>query len=154
MHITLLAVGKPKIRASIAWFDAYRTRLPWKLTLHELPESKKDTAAARKRDEAQRLLARCDANTRAVLIALDETGESKTSREFAAMLGRYAQQGDSHFGFIIGGPDGLDDTVRTAAHHRLAFGRMTWPHQLARLMLMEQLYRASTILGNHPYHRD
>ena len=88
------------------------------------------------------------------LVVLAESGLTLTSDAFAARLSRWRDQGTREAGFLIGGPDGLG---REAAHDRadlvLAFGAMTWPHQLVRIMLAEQLYRAVTILTGHPYHR-
>lgn len=88
----------------------------------------------------------------AVIIALDEAGEAATSEELARRLGAWRDGGRDLF-FLIGGADGLDATITARADWRLALGRLTWPHLLVRLLLVEQLYRASTILAGHPYHR-
>jgi 23S rRNA (pseudouridine1915-N3)-methyltransferase len=88
------------------------------------------------------------------LIACDEDGASYGSREFAALLGRLRDDGVRRLVFIIGGADGLDARVLAAARGKLAFGRQTWPHGLARAMLAEQIYRAATIMSGSPYHRD
>ena len=90
---------------------------------------------------------------RAVAVLLDERGESLTSAAFAASLQRWRDEGRPAAVFIIGGADGLAPALRDQAALTLAFGAMTWPHQLARIMLLEQLYRAVTILAGHPYHR-
>ena len=86
-------------------------------------------------------------------IALDETGQSPTSEEFSRWNENLRDGGARNLAFIIGGADGLDPTVVKAAQHKLAFGAMTLPHQLARIVLSEQLYRAMTLLAGHPYHR-
>ncbi len=86
-------------------------------------------------------------------IACDESGKSLTTAEFAAELGRNRDQGVAQVGLIVGGPDGLDPDFRAEANLVLAFGAMTWPHQLVRVMAAEQIYRALTILAGHPYHR-
>jgi 23S rRNA (pseudouridine1915-N3)-methyltransferase len=68
-------------------------------------------------------------------------------------MGRWRDGGTRALAFLVGGPDGLAPDIKAAAGYRLAFGRMTWPHRLARIMLLEQIYRSVTILVNHPYHR-
>jgi 23S rRNA (pseudouridine1915-N3)-methyltransferase len=90
---------------------------------------------------------------RAVLVALDETGENLDSGSFTGMLRGWRDAGRPAAVFCIGGADGLGEDVRRRADLKLAFGAATWPHQLVRIMLLEQLYRAVTILAGHPYHR-
>lgn len=87
------------------------------------------------------------------LLALDERGDDLDSPAFAALLRRMADDGQRDLAFAIGGADGLDAALRDAADRRLSFGRMVWPHMLARVMLAEQLYRAASILAGSPYHR-
>ena len=91
--------------------------------------------------------------TGAAVIALDERGRQFTSPEFAALLARLRDDGQSDAVFLIGGADGLDPELRERAAHSLSFGAMVWPHMLVRVMLAEQLYRAATILAGLPYHR-
>jgi len=110
-------------------------------------ESRKPGKAA----EAEVLLPRLDG---AHVIACDEHGQGRTSREFAGMVGRLRDEGVKRLAFVIGGADGLDERVLGVASGRLAFGSQTWPHALARAMLAEQVYRAATILAGSPYHRD
>lgn len=88
----------------------------------------------------------------AMLAILDERGENPGSAAFAGLLQRWQQDGRTAV-FIIGGPDGLTPALRAKADLTLAFGNATWPHQLVRIMLLEQVYRAVTILSGHPYHR-
>ena len=88
----------------------------------------------------------------AALVLLDEAGEGIDSRTFAQTLGRWRDDGRD-CAFVIGGPDGLSPTLHDKATLRLALGALTWPHQIVRILLMEQLYRATTILSGHPYHR-
>jgi 23S rRNA (pseudouridine1915-N3)-methyltransferase len=90
---------------------------------------------------------------RAVVVALDETGENLDSGSFTGMLRGWRDAGRPAAVFCIGGADGLGEDVKRRADLTLAFGAATWPHQLVRIMLMEQLYRAVTILAGHPYHR-
>jgi 23S rRNA (pseudouridine1915-N3)-methyltransferase len=82
----------------------------------------------------------------------DPDGELLDSETFADLLGR-GSDATSRLSFVIGGADGLGDGILAAADRRLAFGRLTWPHQMVRILLAEQLYRAMTILSGHPYHR-
>jgi 23S rRNA (pseudouridine1915-N3)-methyltransferase len=88
-----------------------------------------------------------------VHIALDEHGKVMTSEAFAVLLGKFQSEGRSSVAFYIGGADGLSPDLLKSCEVKLAFGQMTWPHQMVRLMLVEQLYRAYTILTGHPYHR-
>lgn len=86
-------------------------------------------------------------------VLLDERGKDPGSEEFAAILGRWRDSGVRECRFVLGAADGHSQAERDAADLLLAFGRATWPHLLARAMLAEQLYRATTILAGHPYHR-
>lgn len=89
----------------------------------------------------------------AATVVLDQGGENVDSATFAGFLRRWSDQGSPAVAFIIGGPDGVTPNLRADANLRVAFGAATWPHQLVRIMLLEQLYRAVTILTGHPYHR-
>ena len=91
---------------------------------------------------------------RCVTILLDETGETLSSSELARKLERWRDDGVKEARFLIGAADGFDDAARVKADLLLSFGRATWPHLLARAMLTEQLFRATSILANHPYHRE
>lgn len=88
------------------------------------------------------------------LIALDERGRQWTSREFAERLAAWRDAGAPALAFAIGGADGLGEAVTSGADWIMSLGAMTWPHLLARVMLLEQLYRAQQILAGHPYHRE
>jgi 23S rRNA (pseudouridine1915-N3)-methyltransferase len=89
----------------------------------------------------------------AKIIALDERGKLMTSPDFADLLAGWRDQGISDCAFVIGGADGIDPALRGRADVTLSFGKMVWPHMLARVMLTEQIYRAVTILAGSPYHR-
>ncbi len=89
----------------------------------------------------------------ALICALDERGTQMTSPQFAGMLSRWRDAGRGDVAFVIGGADGIDPALRQHADASLSFGRMVWPHMLARVMLIEQLYRAAAILAGSPYHR-
>lgn len=88
-----------------------------------------------------------------VIVALDERGKLQSSPEFASQLGDWRDSGRGDVAFVIGGADGIAPDLRKRADFKLSFGRMVWPHMLARVMLSEQLYRAASILAGSPYHR-
>ncbi|MCP4380143.1 MAG: 23S rRNA (pseudouridine(1915)-N(3))-methyltransferase RlmH [Hyphomicrobiales bacterium] len=159
MRIDIVAVGRLKAGGVRTLFDLYVDRtgragrqLGLTLNTYEVPESRLPQASARKDGEAQALLAKC--RNDAIIVALDEGGKSLDSRTFAARVGAWRDEGTDGLAFVIGGADGLGPAVLDRARLVLAFGSMTWPHQLVRAMLAEQLYRATTILSGHPYHRD
>lgn len=116
----------------------------------ELDESRARSAGQRKRDEAASLRARLPED--AAVWLLDEGGASLSSSAFAAELGRARDAATPAMAFVIGGPDGLDESL-LSTHRRMGFGAATFPHQIVRVLLAEQLYRAVTILSGHPYHR-
>ena len=118
--------------------DRYAKRIAWPFRLSELPERGGRMPAIQ-------------APSRLVL--LDERGETPTSEEFADLLGRWRDDGVREARFVIGAADGHGEANRAEADMLLAFGAMTWPHLLARAMLAEQLWRATSILAGHPYHR-
>jgi 23S rRNA (pseudouridine1915-N3)-methyltransferase len=89
----------------------------------------------------------------AVTVVLDSQGENLDSAAIAGELRAWRDSGRAAAAFVIGGPDGLGDEFKSRADFRLSFGAATWPHQFVRIMLLEQLYRAATILSGHPYHR-
>ena len=89
----------------------------------------------------------------AVICALDERGKVMSSPDFAGQLANWRDDGRSDLAFVIGGADGIDPSLRAQVDAKLSFGKMVWPHMLARVMLSEQLYRAASILAGAPYHR-
>lgn len=119
--------------------------------VYETPEGAAATVALRQKAEAEGLLAQLP--PRAEILALDEGGELLDSAAFADHLRKRADAGTQDLAILIGGPDGIAEAVRQAAGRTIAFGRMTWPHQIVRVLLAEQLYRATTLLAGHPYHR-
>lgn len=120
------------------------------IDLVELPEGRATRAVDRKSEEARAILERAGDG---VVIALDERGISPTSTEFSSLLETLMMRGEKSVSFVIGGADGLGDDVLAKAAKKLSFGAMTMPHQLARILLVEQIYRAMTLLSGHPYHR-
>jgi 23S rRNA (pseudouridine1915-N3)-methyltransferase len=119
--------------------------------LREFDESRARRSEDRKAEEAKALRAAVPAGARVVLC--DERGRSLTSEAFATEIGRSRDAGLPALVLAIGGPDGHDRGLLAEAPLTLAFGAMTWPHQLVRIMAAEQIYRALTILAGHPYHR-
>ena len=132
-------------------YEHFAKRIIFPLELKEIEEKKKLKPDLLKRREADLLLAKVPDG--AVVVALDEGGKTLSSTAFAKKLGAWRDGGIKHLVFLIGGADGLDDTVRKRADLVLGLGPMTWPHLLVRGMLAEQIYRAQCILAGHPYHR-
>ncbi len=114
-------------------------------------ESKARDTETRKREEAKALLPENDTPSR--ILAFDERGKPVSSEEFAALIGKWRDEGARALSLIIGGADGLHENIREKADRIVSFGAMTMPHQLVRVAVCEQLYRAATILCGHPYHR-
>ena len=159
MRITLFAVGRLKAGPESELAGRYLDRfakaggalgLDFARTV-EVAESRAATADLRKKEEAVQLLRALPDG--AALILLDERGKTPDSPGFAGMLARIRDDGQRDLVLAIGGADGLDPDLHARADAVISFGRMTWPHQLVRIMIAEQLYRAVTILSGHPYHR-
>ncbi|MBZ8131939.1 23S rRNA (pseudouridine(1915)-N(3))-methyltransferase RlmH [Afifella sp. IM 167] len=158
MRLLILAVGRmksgPEAELAARYLD--RVRKAGKsvgmagVEVRELAESGAARSADRKAEEAEALKKHIGSSP---FVALDESGKNLNSEDFAAIVGGRADAGEASLAFVIGGPDGLDPAFRDQAAATIAFGKMTWPHKMARLMLAEQLYRAVTILSGHPYHR-
>lgn len=119
--------------------------------IQDWAESRAATAELRKLEEAKLLWSTTPAD--AAALVLDERGTAMASADFARLLKAEADKGTKTLVFMIGGPDGHAPETRSKALKTLSFGPMTWPHRLVRVMLLEQIYRAVTILVNHPYHR-
>jgi 23S rRNA (pseudouridine1915-N3)-methyltransferase len=152
MRVTVVAVGRDRGGVHRDLFNHYVGRLRWPVTLREVEVRGKLAGAKLKREEAKLLLAAIPNG--AAVIALDETGKTLSSREFAGCISRIMDDGIAEIALIIGGADGLDASIRERAELTLSLGRVTWPHLLIRGMLTEQLYRAQQIIAGHPYHRD
>jgi 23S rRNA (pseudouridine1915-N3)-methyltransferase len=117
----------------------------------EIAESRAQTATERRREEGQRLQTQLQPGT--ALVLLDERGKNLPSEELAGRVGLLRDGGRKAMLEAIGGADGHDASLRDQAELVVSFGALTWPHQLVRVMLAEQLYRVTTILAGHPYHR-
>lgn len=139
MQLHIVARGKIGRSPEGELVKRYLDRIKWPVKMTELPES------------GGRLPAPVD-NGRIVM--LDELGEQLTSLQFAGRLERWRDEGVRETRFMIGGADGFDDADRQRADLLLGFGKATWPHLMARAMLVEQIYRATTIIAGHPYHRE
>ena len=159
MRLALVCVGKLKAGPERLLFDRYFKRLAegargaglTGVDLREIGESRARRPDGRREEEGAAILAAAPRD--AVLVLLDEQGASATSEEWAADIARARDASRAAYAVAIGGPDGLDPSLRARAHRVLSFGAMTWPHQLVRVMAGEQLYRLTTILAGHPYHR-
>lgn len=139
MLLHIVARGRIARSPEAELVDRYLKRIAWPTRHTELPDR-----GGREPDSA--------AQTRRIL--LDEKGEVLASLAFAERLGRWRDDGVREARFLIGAADGFSDADRAGADLLLSFGRATWPHLLARAMLAEQLFRATAILANHPYHRE
>lgn len=159
MRVIVLAIGRLKAGPETELCERYRKRAAQAgralglrdLELIEIRESRADSAEKRQLEESIAL-----ANVipeGAIIVLLDEKGEALSSAALTERIRLWRDEGRPALVFVIGGPDGLASSLRDKAKMTLAFGAATWPHQLVRIMLLEQIYRAVTILGGHPYHR-
>ena len=159
MRLALIGVGRLKSGPERELFDRYFKRLGdlarsqgiSGVDLREVAESRARRAEDRQAEEGRAILAAAPKG--AWLALLDERGAPMTSAQWAAEIGKARETAAPAYAVVIGGPDGLDPALRAEARTVLCFGAMTWPHQLVRVMASEQLYRALSILGGHPYHR-
>ncbi len=138
MLLHIIARGKIGRSPEAELVDRYAKRISWPFKLTELPETGGNLP---------------EVLTPARIVLLDERGKQLTSEDFAALLGRWRDDGVREARFLIGAADGHGEAARDKADLLLGFGAMTWPHLLARTMLAEQLWRATSILAGHPYHR-
>ena len=139
MQLHIIARGKIGRGPEADLVDRYLKRIAWPVKITELPESGGKVPAP---------------TESSITILLDEKGEQLGSLAFARKLEGWRDGGVREARFLIGGADGFGEAERVGADLLLAFGKATWPHLLARAMLAEQLFRATSILANHPYHRE
>ncbi|WP_181701562.1 23S rRNA (pseudouridine(1915)-N(3))-methyltransferase RlmH [Chthonobacter albigriseus] len=159
MKIAIHAVGRLKSGPERDLADRYLDRAAKSgralgitaVTVREIGESRAARPDARKDEEAAELLSALPDG--ALVIALDERGEAPSSDDFARLIGEARDRSVPAVVLLIGGPDGHGAAALDRAGRRISFGRMTWPHQIVRILAAEQVYRALTILGGHPYHR-
>ena len=139
MLLHIIARGKIGRGPEADLVDRYLKRIDWPTKVSELPDRGKDAPPA---------------PPNSVSIVLDERGKTLSSTELSALLERWRDGGKREARFLIGAADGHDEERRRTADLLLSFGAATWPHLLVRAMLAEQLFRATSILANHPYHRE
>jgi len=159
MRILIICVGRMKQGAERELAERYGERFTEAgrklgfraVEVIELSESRARDGATRMAEEAGAITAAVP--DKALVVILDERGQSLGSAAFAQQLARWRDEGAGAIAFVIGGADGLSPEFRRKARLSVAFGAATWPHQMVRVMLLEQLYRAVTILTGHPYHR-
>ena len=159
MRLVVISIGRLKQGPERELAERYRERfddigrkLGFRgLEMQEIPESRARDAATRISEEAAAISAAIP--EKSVLVALDERGDNIDSTGFARHLGRWRDDQVANTIFVIGGADGLSPDLRRRAKLRVAFGSATWPHQMVRVMRLEQIYRAATILAGHPYPR-
>ncbi|SMC88488.1 23S rRNA (pseudouridine(1915)-N(3))-methyltransferase RlmH [Rhizobium sp. RU36D] len=159
MRVTIIAVGRlkagPEKELAARYLDRFAKTGPASglefVRTIELAESRASNPETRKREEAAQIEKSLPDN--ALVVALDERGKALDSPAFASLLGDARDMGQRDLVFVIGGADGIDADFRQKAQQAINLGRMTWPHQLVRILIAEQLYRAVTILSGHPYHR-
>ena len=158
MRLIISAIGLLKKGPESELVADYLKGLRWQakqigISQIDILQAKERTGGDDKKNlEAELLISQIPSDRK--LIALDEHGRHITSRELANLIQKNLDQGVQNLCFIIGGADGLSETVLELAEDKICLGKMTWPHQLVRVMLIEQLWRCVSILTNHPYHRN
>ena len=159
MNITIIGVGKIKEKYLKLGIDEFSKRLTkyCKLDVIELDDEKypenlseKDMLIVKDK-EGKKILSKIKNNSYVIALAID--GKNLSSEELADTMSKLAVRGNSHITFVIGGSLGLSDEVLKRADYKLSFSKMTFPHQLMRLILLEQVYRAFRINNNEPYHK-
>ncbi|WP_339862834.1 23S rRNA (pseudouridine(1915)-N(3))-methyltransferase RlmH [Paremcibacter congregatus] len=156
MQVTLLTVGRLKNGPEKHLIDTYVKRCPWPVSIHEVEEKRPIKGVermAREGDLLQKAL-KDHGGAAPYIIALDERGKTMRSPDFAKLIEKRQDAGTANLVFLIGGADGYAPDIKQQAHSLLSLGEMTWPHMMARVLICEQLYRASCILAGHPYHKD
>lgn len=156
MKLVIVSVGNRMPDWITAGFNEYAKRMPREaqIVLQEIkpePRTTGKSAVQIMEAEARRILAALPQNC--LCIVLDERGVQPTTKQLAARMQEW-MQGGRDVAFIIGGADGLHDTVKQAAQHLMALSSLTMPHALVRVLLAEQLYRACSLMHHHPYHRE
>ncbi len=151
MKVTIRAIGKDTSKELKILIEEYLKRLPWTVKIEELVCNKGGAIDEIKKYEGELLLSKIDKG--AFVIALDEVGKKYSSVSFANVLANQMNNGFNHFVFLIGGAHGHSDEVRKRANHVLSLSDMTFAHKIVRLILVEQIYRAWTIINSHPYHK-
>ncbi len=152
VRIVIASVGLARGSPYQAIYDEYVRRLSWSVELREVKLKNPLPPAAARVEEGKAILNAFPKDCQ--VVALDRIGEALGSEALALRLRHWQDGGVKNVGFAIGGAEGLDAAVLQSCQLRLSLGAMTWPHLLARVMLIEQLYRAHSIIAGHPYHRE
>lgn len=153
MKLTIISLGHFGNSVHKNVFEEYCKRLKWKVELKEIELKNSQSFSSEKLKEGEAELILKTLKPSSHLIALDEHGKHFSSVEFAKLLADFSLQGTSDLTFVIGGADGLAEKILQKSTLKISFSKMTFPHLMVRSMLAEQLYRASTIIDKHPYHR-
>ncbi|MCK5384557.1 MAG: 23S rRNA (pseudouridine(1915)-N(3))-methyltransferase RlmH [Alphaproteobacteria bacterium] len=149
--IDIICIANIKNNAFADLIEMYQKRIHWPVNIIALESKNKDSRKSQE-EENQKILKHLD--NQAVIIVMDERGKSLPSLEFSKKMQDFAHEGSNHIQFVVGGADGLLGEIQQRADILLSFGKQTWPHALARVMLLEQIYRTQQILAGHPYHRE
>ena len=159
MRLAIAAVGRMRAGPERDLFEDYRKRAELSGRAIGLSgpslaecETPKNAAGAKRRELEAGLLLKASPKG-AQIVALDERGQNLKSEDIAAVIARHRDEGAPALAFLIGGADGHGADIVAQACAQWSFGKATWPHMLVRIMLAEQIYRATTILSGHPYHR-
>jgi 23S rRNA (pseudouridine1915-N3)-methyltransferase len=146
MKIKIITIGKlNNLSPEFILSEEYKKRISYKIEIKEI------SSKSSKIQEGKKVLKSIDKDN--FLICLDENGKEYTSELFAKQIESLSLS-NNHITFLIGGAEGHSEEIKNKCHLIISLGRMTWPHKLARIMLLEQIYRAQTILSNHPYHKN
>lgn len=154
MNINIISVGKFNKSPLLDLFNGYVKKTPWKVSLVELEIKNSNSLEIGKKKDLEGKLILKNISKSSKIIILDENGKQHKSKEFASLLNKFAVSGDSNITFVIGGADGLSEEILNKANTKISFSKMTLPHLMVRVILAEQLYRANSIINNHPYHRE
>lgn len=153
MKITIISIGKFDNSPHRLAFENYLKRMKWDVELKEFDLKNAHNLSVDKIKEGEGKLILKAIKSGSLAIILDEKGKEFTSQNFAKLIADFSLHGNSHLTFIIGGANGLSSEVLGKADLKIALGLMTFPHLMVRSMLMEQLYRAQSIIAGHPYHK-
>ena len=151
MKIKIVSVGEFKNNKLKLIFYDYVKKLPWNIDLKEIKQTKHKNSSLRKEKDSLSLLDYVGKND--LIICLDKSGKSISTQTLKQYISEWETY-SKNISFLIGGPEGISNECLTKSDQIISFGKMTWPHLMARVMLAEQLYRVSSIISNHPYHRN
>ena len=150
MKYFIIAIGHMKNSPEEKVFNKFYKRLKNKIFIKEYV-SNLSSQKLRKEDESKKLFSMAKGLGKKIL--LDKSGKEISSIQLSKLINDWKNQGHNSISFLIGGSEGFDDKIMKNIDYSLSLGKMTWPHLMARTMLLEQIYRSETILSNHPYHR-